>query len=176
MTFFMCEGFTAYGLVPVVSSVASWENASLTLPLEPMLLYLARRSMYGAGGGGGGPYTVLAAWAASTIRPALTRETTSVFCTCSEAVMSAAMPPTAVGELTRARGLLDGGVAGISCVKGCDLGGVPGMTLSTEDPRGLAVSPGGVLGDMVAWCSGPSPNDPRLPMESALSLVESGAT
>ena len=55
MTFFMCEGLTAYGEVPVVSSVASWEKASDTLPFEPMLLYLAKRSMYGAGGGGGGP-------------------------------------------------------------------------------------------------------------------------
>ena len=84
--------------------------------------------MYGAGGGGGGPYTVLAAWAASTILPALTNETTSVFCTCSLAVIKAAMPPTPVGELTRASGLLDGGVAGTSCVKGCDRGGVPGTT------------------------------------------------
>ena len=128
MTFFMCDGFTAYGEVPVVSSVASWENASDTLPFEPMLLHLARRSMYGAGGGGGGPYTVPAAWAASTMRPALTSETTSVFCTCSEAVMSAAMPPTPVGELTRWSGLRDGGVAGTSCVNGWLLGGVPGTT------------------------------------------------
>ena len=58
------------------------------------------------------------------------------------------MPPTPVGELTRASGLRDGGVAGTSCVKGCDRGGVPGITLSTEDPRGLAVKPGGVLGDI----------------------------
>ena len=84
--------------------------------------------MYGAGGGGGGPYTVPAACAASTMRPALTSETTSVFCTCSEAVMSAAMPPTPVGELTRCKGRLEGGVAGTSWVKGCDRGGVPGTT------------------------------------------------
>ena len=80
-----------------------------------------------------------------------------MFCTCSLAVMSAAMPPTPVGELTRASGLLDGGVAGTSCVDGWrPLGGVPGMTLSADEPRGLAVKPGGVLGLIVAWCSGPS--------------------
>ena len=55
MTFFMCDGFTAYGEVPVVNSVANCEKASDTLPFEPMLLHRARRSMYGAGGGGGGP-------------------------------------------------------------------------------------------------------------------------
>ena len=98
-----------------------------------------------------------------------------MFCICSLAVMSAAMPPTPVGELTRASGLRDGGVAGTSCVNGWLLGGVPGMTLSTDEPRGLAVKPGGVLGDMVAWCCS-SFNDPRLPMESARSLCASGAT
>ena len=86
------------------------------------------------------------------------------------------MPPTPVGELTRASGRLEGGVAGTSCVNGWLLGGVPGMTLSTDEPRGLAVKPGGVLGLIVAWCSGPSPNDPKEPIESARSLVESGAT